>query len=251
MSFYTEHSRISDPASYAGWFDDLPSDPVALAHIVQHLCIHVLHTAKYGVELSEHRLAEVQLYPVRELMEAILHLDDRPLSEPREPERRLLTNCRQYALLLCSMLRHKGIPARLRCGFETYLHRRRYGDHWVCEYWNEGEDRWVLVDAELDEPHREAFKIAFDPLDMPDDAYYTAGAMWQRCRDGRIDPAHCGFLDQWGLWYVRDNVVRDLLCLNKVELHPWDGTIFTQDGSETLTDTELALTDQFAAATAG
>src|SRR6516165_7569409 len=26
-----------------------------------------------------------------------------------------------------------------------------FEDHWVCEYWNGAEERWVLVDAQLDE----------------------------------------------------------------------------------------------------
>jgi CO dehydrogenase/acetyl-CoA synthase beta subunit len=43
--------------------------------------------------------------------------------------------------------------------------RHPYHDHWVCEYWARDEQRWVLVDAELDELHRSLLKFDFDPTD--------------------------------------------------------------------------------------
>ena len=49
------------------------------------------------------------------------------------------------------MLRHRRIPARLRCGFAAYFDRGRWEDHWICEYWRPAEGRWCRVDAQLDE----------------------------------------------------------------------------------------------------
>ncbi|MBN2308277.1 MAG: transglutaminase domain-containing protein [Candidatus Hydrogenedentes bacterium] len=246
MDYYAVQGPFSDPGRHADSYDDLPDDVASICAVVQNLCIHVLHGVKYGVELPEHRFSEVHLYPVEEMLTRILELDPRPLAISRDPARRIVANCRHYAILLCSMLRHKGIPARLRCGFETYLHRRRFGDHWLCEYWSAAEERWVLIDPELDSVHCQTFRVAFDPLDLPPDTFFVAGEMWRRCRDGRADPKRCGFLDRWGLWYVRDNVIRDALCLNKVELHPWDRTGLTCDQGTELSDADVALTDRLA-----
>jgi transglutaminase-like putative cysteine protease len=44
--------------------------------------------------------------------------------------------CNSYALMLVSMLRANGVPARSRCGFGAYFNPPKFEDHWVCEYWN-------------------------------------------------------------------------------------------------------------------
>ncbi len=55
----------------------------------------------------------------------------------------LFGTCRDYALLLCSMLRHRSIPARVRCGF-AHLHRRRHLSRPLDPRigWSPGEQRW-------------------------------------------------------------------------------------------------------------
>ena len=89
--------------------------------------------------------------------------------------------------MLCAFLRHKGIPARARCGFSTYFEPGKYVDHWVCEYWNAGEARWVQVDAQLDSLRSASSKPDFDPLDVPRDRFLVAGDVWQQIRAGTID----------------------------------------------------------------
>ncbi len=38
-----------------------------------------------------------------------------------------------------------------------------------------------------------------------------------------FDPLRYGIEgDLWGLWFLRNTMLRDLLCLNKVEPLPWD-----------------------------
>jgi len=152
-------------------------------------------------------------------------LDAAPLPVARPLEKRLVGNCRDFATLLCAMLRHQGVPARARCGFGTYFldDRYPYVDHWVCEYWKADEGRWVMVDAQLDALQREVLKITFDPLDMPPGQFVTGGQGWRMCRAGQADPAKFGIFEWHGLWFVRGDLMRDFLALNKVEILPWDG----------------------------
>jgi len=131
-------------------------------------------------------------------------------------------------------------------GFETYFHKNRFGDHWVCEYWREDAQRWTLVDAELDALHREAFDVMFDPQDLPEDAFIVSGEMWRRCVDGRVDPGLCGMLNTWGMAYVRGNLVRDVICLSKVENFPWDGAPLTLKPDDDVTAADLALLEYLA-----
>jgi hypothetical protein len=44
------------------------------------------------------------------------------------------------------------------------------------------ENRWILVDAQLDAVQRETFKPGFDPLDVPRDGFIVAGDAWRQCR---------------------------------------------------------------------
>ena len=42
------------------------------------------------------------------------------------------------------------MPARARCGFGAYFRPGWLEDHWVAEYWDERDNRWFMVDAQLD-----------------------------------------------------------------------------------------------------
>ncbi len=97
-----------------------------------------------------------------------------------------------------------------------------FEDHWVVEYWNQEQSRWVFVDAQLDALQRDALKINFDTLDVPRDQFMVGGKAWQMCRSGEQAPEKFGIFDMNGLGFVRGNLVRDVASLNKMELLPWD-----------------------------
>src|SRR5437899_818730 len=99
----------------------------------------------------------------------------------------------------------------------------RYVDHWVVEYWEPELARWRRVDNQLDQVQQDALTLDFDPTDVPAGKFLDGAEAWQMCRAGAADPERFGILDFWGLWFVRNNVVRDLAALNKMELLPWDG----------------------------
>ena len=92
------------------------------------------------------------------------------------------------------------------------------------QYWNAGARCWLLVDAQLDEVQRRTFQVDFDPTDVPRDRFILAGDAWQKCRAGRADPALFGLsiIKEQGLWWVAQNLIRDLASLNRVEMLPWD-----------------------------
>jgi len=233
FAYYSSPGPMTDPREYGALFGGLPNGAVALAKVVQGLLMHVHWAERYGVILSEERQQEVQIRPVDQKLARILELDGRPLTEERWLERKLVGNCRDFAVLLCAMLRHQGVPARARCGFGAYFLPGHYEDHWVCECWAADQVRWILVDAQLDAFQQEQLAIQFDPLDVPRDQFVTGGRAWQMCRAGEADPHKFGIFDMHGLWFVRDNLVRDFLSLNKVEVLPWDGEWnFLEDGEE-------------------
>jgi hypothetical protein len=223
LMYYAAPGPMTDAGEYAPLFDGLPADIPSLVEVVQGLLIHIFWAERYGVTLSEERKQEVQIRATAPKLARILVLDDRPLTEERPLEKRLVGNCRDFSVMMGAMLRHQGVPARARCGFGTYFVPDHYEDHWMVEYWNADESRWVAVDAQLDGFQQEALNIQFDPLDMPPGQFVTGGEAWQMCRAGEADPDIFGIFDMQGLWFVRGDLIRDFMSLNKVEILPWDG----------------------------
>jgi hypothetical protein len=123
------------------------------------------------------------------MLEGIQELDPRPLTEERPPERRLIGNCRDSAVLFCAILRHQGRPARARAGFATYFQPGFFGDHWVCEPWEAERQRWVSVDPDISP---DPALWGFDTLDVPADRLLVAGRAWQACRAENADPVRFG-----------------------------------------------------------
>ena len=245
LAYFAAPGPLTELGTHGARVRELPETLPELCRVVQGLVIHPFMGALYGLAPQAVRPDELEIRAASALVDRILALDPRPLAEPRPPERRAFGNCRHFSVLLCALLRARGVPARARCGFGAYFEPSDFVDHWVCEVWDAPRRAWRLVDAQLDARQREAFHIPFDPLDVPRDQFLVAGDAWQRCRSGSNDPERFGILDMHGLWFVRGNLVRDLAAHAKRELLPWDGwgLMTTRDDSDAH---ELALLDRVA-----
>jgi hypothetical protein len=235
---------MSNAGTKAALLDGLPRDVGGLARVVQGLLIHEHIAPAYDVTLSAEQHAQAHMRGVETILDCIARQDSRPLPQARPPGERVVGVCRHFTLLHVAMLRRQGMAARARCGFGAYFVQGMFIDHWVTEYWSESAQRWVLVDAQLDQRQRELFAIAFDPLDVPRDQFLVAGDAWQLCRSGKADPGAFGILDMHGLWFIAGNVIRDVAALNNHEMLPWDvWGAMTQKDSEI----DLPFIDQLAA----
>ena len=249
--YYAAPGPMTDlSASPPEVFDGLPSEPRALCRTVQGLLVHEFWAHAYGFDVPVSRLDSFHARSAAEMTEHIIELNPAPLAVERPVEQRMVGNCRYFSTLSCALLRRGGTPARARCGFADYFEAGRYVDHWVTEYWDGEEGRWVTIDAQLDAMQRAAIAADFDTEDQPPGHFLPGGEAWQRCRTGRADPGTFGILDMWGLWFVQANVVRDLAALNKVELLPWDvwGRMAFREDPDPET---VSLTDAVADAVAG
>jgi hypothetical protein len=220
--YYAEQSIITDPGEYKKLYDTLPDDIPSLCRIVQGLILHMHWTEAYGIDLPDERKTEVKIRQATRQIARILELYDAPLTELRPLEKKIVGTCRDYAALMTSFLRHKGIPARMRVGFATYFTPGHYEDHYVCQYWNETENRWIIVDAQLDDLQRKALNIKFDPCDLPEGLFLPGGRAWQVCREGKADPGLFGIFNIKGMWFVGVDMIFDTMSLNKIESQPWD-----------------------------
>jgi hypothetical protein len=167
---------------------------------------------------------------MEDLLDRALRLDPRSPALPRSPEARVICCCREFATLFCAILRYKGIPARSRCGFGRYFSPEYYEDHWICEYWEQSQGRWIQVDPQMDPFQQSTLHLDFSPLDILPGRFVVAGEAWLKCRSGEIDPMRCGIScdprkfgleSLYGLWFVRGQLLRDFAALNKVETVPF------------------------------
>jgi len=243
FDLYRMPIAMSDPGRHTPLFDSLPRDARTLAETVQGLLIHQHIAPAYGVTLSRDQQAQSHVRAVEKILDDIITRDGRPLSAARAANERQVGVCRHFTLLHVAMLRTQGIAARARCGFGAYFEKGKHLDHWVTEYWNEGNKCWVLFDAQIDERQRELFRIGFDTTNVPRDQFVVAGDAWLLCRDGKTDPSAFGILDMHGLWFIAGNLIRDVAALNNREMLPWDvwGAMRRQDS-----ELNLAFFDRLA-----
>ncbi len=247
LDYYREHGLMSDPGPYLSMLTSLPEDPRKLRLIVQNCLVHLHWLPAYGLTQTEQSWREANLRSMNEKLRHLRESGYKILNRQTAYEHHLTGTCRDYAVFLCSLLRHKGTPARPRCGFACYFEQGKYIDHWICEYWDGAQRRWVMTDAQLDELQVEKLHIGFDPADMPEEQFIFGGRAWLQCREHKIDPSLFGMLDWWGIDYVKSNFLLDIGALNKLPMLPWDfwAGVKAKEVKD-LTDTELARLDELA-----
>jgi Transglutaminase-like superfamily len=165
QEYYRNHGPMTAPGACSAMLAPVPGDIAAACSAIQGTLIHRdLAPWLYDLNLSDEARDLANVRAVAAMLSQIRARSDRALTEAREPKQRMPAVCRHFATMFCGILREHGVPARARCGFGAYFNPGRFEDHWVGEYWNAAENRWILVDAQLDAVQRKTFKPGFDPL---------------------------------------------------------------------------------------
>jgi hypothetical protein len=132
IAYYAMSGPFTDLSAHGAHVRELPRTLPELCQVVQGLIVHPFHAELYGLTPRALRQDEVQIRSASAMLDRILALDPRPLSNPRPAERRFVGNCRHFIVLLCAFLRAHGASARARCGFGAYFEPawtwRQYGD---------------------------------------------------------------------------------------------------------------------------
>ncbi len=249
LEFYASPGRYTDISAFG--LD--VADVARAVEIAQGLLVYDLAARDlYGCELPAPQAAGVHMRNAAALLALARDVDERPLDQPRDTIHRVGARCHTYTLLTVALLRSAGIPARSRCGFGAYFVPGWFEDHWVAEYWHTEEERWVMVDAQLDEVWRRVMRIdAPAPVVVSAEQFVTAGHAWQAWRRGELDADRCGLtsIPEHGLFWIAGNLRRDMAALNKVEMLPWDLWGLGWEPGEVPTDETLSVFDSIAALT--
>jgi len=133
LAYYSSPGVTTDPTENGYLLDSLPTEIGELCQLVQNNLLHVFWSERYGRVLSEEEKYTVGVRSVAKKLEILRQSDPRPLTAPRTLDGRQIGNCRDFTVMITSILRHQGTPARARCGFGAYFLPNHYEDHWVCE----------------------------------------------------------------------------------------------------------------------
>lgn len=248
VNFYIESSEFTKLTGNLIDINEVPDDLAGICKFVQGNLIHSYWLEHYGVEVDPaSKFEEMQTRYAKDLISLVMLKSGQPSHVFKKPNHRVISICRDFSLLVCAILRLKGVPARLRSGFATYLSQNQFEDHWICEYWD-NSNGWVAVDAQLDQVHQQILKFDFDPCDVPSSHFITAGRAWKLCRDNLESADNFGFRDFKGLAFIKGSLIRDLFALSKFEMHTWDTGwgILPKFISPILGEHELALLDELA-----
>lgn len=215
--YYASPSPTSDLSRHAGALRMFRGTPEEAGRWARNTVLHVMEAERNGVDLTTDRFSEFTTRSAAQIVDRTLSYSDAPLSVAREPDQKMIGNCYHVTLIACALLRHVGIPARLRYGFAPYLMPGKNEDHCICEILLGG--RWRAFDPR--------YALEIDDEDPP--TFIAAADAWLRCRAGEADPELFGTyelleegVEYRGWHYLRNNLMRDYAALCKVELHPWD-----------------------------
>lgn len=183
INFYCRYSAFTDPGKYAYLYESLPDSLPELCHLIRSQFIHpYAELPKYRELISKERWDEYVNYPtVQAILAGLVKYNSSGLTKDRKPEDRLILGCRENAILLVSILKYRGIPARVRTGHVTYIRPGFHLSHTICEVWNEHENRWMLVDPSMVK------------IDFSREQFDFSNELWLKLQNKEIDTNQYGF----------------------------------------------------------
>lgn len=237
LNFYRQYDPYSDPTTYRTLYDGLPEDLDSLCVLIKKQLIHPSHIKRYGDRVPKGAKSEDgQFTSVRQMLPELLKRNPDGLVMERQPHERLFVSCRNHALLLASIMQYRRIPTRVRVGFAEYVSDKpgKWVDHWICEVWDEAQQRWLFVDPDTKR------------VDIPRPEFELAGNAWLKIRcEGQNDKIY-GDDGFWGIAYVRQDLCHDFdACLGCVTTY-WTGAPLLHVKFANLSQEQRRLLDQMA-----
>ena len=262
LDHYLEFSTYTFPGLYLEKLkNDLPDDVRETSFLVRKSLIHrtTLSTGNTGTN-TDLKFGDITKIPwwrqpeddilvtTSAMLAELYRRDSRGFTIDREAQNKLVLTCRFTALMMASILKSKGIPTRVRSGNASYFDEGELGnvstDHWINQYWNEKENRWITIDVDGSLSLNENF----DPYDMPDGKFDFPADAWLGIRSGKLDPQHFhNSSGVRGLIVVLWSLFYDFHCLMNNEIIYGHGPIYGNPKRfEILTSQEFEKIDNLA-----
>lgn len=255
---YLETSIYTYAGRYKEFIMSLPNDIPSIGMLV---CGQITHPSMYFTEplpyLEDTYYGKFASYPKQRfknedelyitavaMIAGILRLDERGFTKDRDVTKRITVSCRQASVLFSAILKAKGIPCRSRAGFMDFGDAGdSYMEHWVNEYWDFHENRWVLADVDGYYEYEQRF--GYSQFDLPRRKFITASEAWLGLRknslEKKLDVFSSNLLDG-----VCEYLFMDFHALMNNEIFYSYQPLYLRGGIETLNESELCELDYLA-----
>lgn len=260
LDHYRQVSTYTYEGPYEEYYQSLPDD---IAELGQLICSQVIHrvTLKQGNTGANKNLiyGDMTRYPWYRLrceddilMTAVamtaelFRLDNKGFHLHRKVENKIVVTCRYVSVLMSAILKAKGISCRSRAGFAPYFDDTKSLDHWINQYWNERENRWVTFDADAFFSEEE---LGYSQFDIPYNEFDWAANTWLNIRNGKVDGKRYVFADGLGtnsLKAVIRAIFYDFHALMNNEISYRFQPCYIDDKFEALTEEEFREIDELA-----
>jgi len=173
------------PASYTklthcpAALSSIPEDLAGMVAFVKKLLIHPIEARSLGLHFDYRATLRRQL-EYRSVDDILSDAKVASLLKTvtaqtvTQASKRGIFSCDHHVVLFVSVCRLKGIEARARCGYATYLVAGKLVPHWICEVYT-AKHGWSQVDPEQSR------------LSLATDDFRLSGRIWLECRHGNMD----------------------------------------------------------------
>lgn len=255
---YLETSVYTYVGLYKDFVLSLPDDIPSIGMLV---CDQITHPSMYFTEpspyLEDAYFGKFSSYPkdrfknedelyitAVSMIAGILRLDERGFTKKRDVTKRITVSCRQASVLFSAILKAKGIPCRSRAGFMDFGDNGdSYMEHWVNEYWNFEENRWVLADVDGYYEYEQRF--GYSQFDLPRRKFVTASEAWLGLRKNTLNKKLDVFSTNL-LEGVCEYLFMDFHALMNNEIFYSYQPLYLRNGIQTLKESELQELDYLA-----
>lgn len=255
---YLETSLYTYVGMYKDFVLSLPDDIPSVGMLV---CDQITHPSMYFTEpfpyLEDTYFGKFSSYPkyrfknedelyitAVSMLAGILRLDETGFTKNRDVTKRITVSCRQASVLFSAILKAKGIPCRSRAGFMDFGDSGdSYMEHWVNEYWDFNENRWVLADVDGYYEYEQRF--GYSQFDLPRRKFVTASEAWLGMRKNTLNKK----LDLFSpdpLEGVCEYLFMDFHALLNNEIFYSYQPLYLRGGVRTLSESELCELDHLA-----
>ncbi|MDD5193321.1 MAG: transglutaminase domain-containing protein [Candidatus Nanoarchaeia archaeon] len=193
---YLEFSMFTNPGLYRNILKKLPNEIDKIGYLVRKNFIHRTTLAAGNIGTNkDKKFGDMNKVPwyrqpeddylvtVPSILAELYRRDKRGFIKDRSEKNKLVLTCRFIAILMASILKCKGIPCRVRAGHAPYFEKGKSGDHWINQYWNNKEKRWITLDVDGSWSLIENF----DPYDIPKGKFDFPAEIWLNIREGKED----------------------------------------------------------------
>ncbi|MGB2787209.1 MAG: transglutaminase domain-containing protein [Candidatus Saccharimonadaceae bacterium] len=254
---YLAFSAFTNPGLYRDHLVALPDDIRELGLLVRQNFVHRT-TLAWGNTKSnaDMRFGDMTQMPwwrqpeddnlttAAAMLAELYRRDERGFVSDRHVKDKLVLTCRYDSILVASILKSKGIPARVRSGFAPYFEPKQSDDHWINQYWSDTEGRWITIDVD----GSISYIGELDPYDMTDGQFDWSASAWLDVRSGTTDPEYYwNAADLRGLMPIAWELFYDFHCLMNNEIvYYHQPKIVCYDTFPTLNEEQLAKIDGLA-----